>query len=148
MHLFRRFFAPVLLVAFAAPTSAFMLRTEAVASAGACCRPDGSSHGFASFTFTVRLSDVEEQFFGRQLAYTFQTNDECGFLGVDFIVPQTRRVEITDAAGAMITTFVNSPPLECFFNARARSVARFSTDTKRSTSLCQKPCPDCVPWGS
>jgi len=147
MDILRRYLAAVLLAALAAPAAAFVLRTTADASAGACCRPDGSAHGFASFTFSVQLTDVEPQHFGRQLAYALQANDQCDYGGLDFISTATSRVPISASSGATVTTVVNSPPLMCFFNARGRAVASFAGEVAREESVCEKPCPDCVPWG-
>ena len=141
-------FRSVCLLLFLLPASAdaFILRAIAEAEASACCRPDGSAHGGASFVFRVELADVEPEHFGRQLAFSQQANDSCSYTGLDFTPTATKRVVIESESGAVILTGVVSSALWCPFNAKARIVARFADTIRRDETACQKPCPDCVPW--
>lgn len=144
MNTIRYLLVVLILSASASTANAFVLRTRALSDASACCLPNGQTIAGASFSLIVTLTDVEEEFFGLNLAYDFQANDDCQFQGRDLHSPQTRRVQITASSGAIITT-TTTIPLECPANVRARSVARFSTAIERDTSVCQMPCPDCVP---
>lgn len=145
MNTIRYLLVILILSASASAANAFVLRTRALSDADACCLPNGQTIAGASFSFIVTLEDVEEEFFGLNLAYLFQANDDCQFQGRDLNSPHTQRVLISSASGALITT-TTTMPLECPANVRARSVARFSTAIERDTSVCQTPCPDCVPW--
>lgn len=145
MNTIRYLLVVLILSASASTADAFVLRTRALSDSSACCLPNGQVIAAGSFSFIVTLRDVEEEFFGLNLAYNFQANDDCQFQGRDLNLPRTQRELITEASGAVITT-ITTIPLECPTNVRARSVARFSTATERDTSVCQRPCPDCVPF--